>query len=237
MSIRITTSDQASGAHGIKALVAGLSGVGKTVLCSTAPYPLIISAEKGLLSIAEKKVPVIEVRTIQEVYEVYNFLTQSRESNNYWTVCIDSLTELAEVVLANLLKTKGQNDPRKAYGELIPEMSSLIRAFRDLTGKYVLFTSKLEQVKDEATGMLLFGPAMPGQKLGPQIPYFFDEVFALRIGKAQNGNLYRYIQTGPDLQYQAKDRSNYLDFMEPPDLTHIFNKIIYKGAVQPGNGR
>lgn len=234
MAISITTSDQASASHGIKALVAGLSGVGKTVLCSTAPQPIIISAEKGLLSIAERKVPVIEVKTIAEIYEVYSFLTQSRESVNYWTVCIDSLTEIAEVVLSHLLKTKGQNDPRKAYGELIPEMSSLIRAFRDLSGKHVLFTSKLEQVKDEATGMLLFGPAMPGQKLGPQIPYFFDEVFALRIGKTADGKLYRYVQTGPDLQYQAKDRSGYLEFMEPPDLTHIFNKIIYKGGPQRG---
>ena len=37
---------------------------------------------------------------------------------------------------------------------------------------------------------------------------------------------YRYLRTHPDIQSEAKDRSGVLDVLEPPDLTHIFNKIL-----------
>ena len=51
--------------RGIKCLVYGESGVGKTVLCSTAPDPIIISAESGLLSLRKKDIPVIEINSLK----------------------------------------------------------------------------------------------------------------------------------------------------------------------------
>jgi len=37
----------------------------------------------------------------------------------------------------------------------------------------------------------------------------------------------RGLLTSGDQKYVAKDRSGSLDLWEPPDLTHIFNKIIH----------
>ena len=67
---------------------------------------------------------------------------------------------------------------------------------------------------------------MPGARLGAELPYLFDEVFQIGIGKTPDGVEYRYLRTHPDIQSEAKDRSGCLDALEPPDLTHIFNKII-----------
>lgn len=226
MPIKLTTTDQVGTANGVKVCVYGPSGVGKTVLCATAPEPVIISAEKGLLSLRKVRRTVIEIKNVAELGEAYAWCTQSQEARHYWTVCLDSLSEIAEVVLAHLITTVGKNDPRKAYGELIPQMSTVIRMFRDLPGKNVCLTAKMEQAKDEMTGAMMYGPSSPGQKLGPMIPYFFDEVFALRIGKDPNNQLFRYLQTQPDLQYVAKDRSGSLAAMEPPDLTAVFTKIL-----------
>lgn len=226
MPIKITTTDQISLENGVKCLVCGPSGIGKTVLCSTAPTPVIISAEKGLLSLRKFRVLAIEITNVDELGEAYRWCIQSQESKGIYTVCLDSISEIAEVVLANLIKTVGKNDPRKAYGEVIPQMSTVIRMFRDIPGKNVCVTAKMEQSKDEMTGAMMFGPSMPGKQLGPMMPYFFDEVFALRIGKDPQNNLFRYLQTQPDLQYVAKDRSGSLAFMEPPNLTHIFTKIL-----------
>jgi hypothetical protein len=109
---------------------------------------------------------------------------------------------------------------------LIEKMETLIRAFRDIPGKNVLVSAKMEPSKDELTGIVKYGPSMPGAKLGPRLPYFFDEVFRLGIGKTPQGQEFRFLQTQPDLQFEAKDRSGALQTWEPPHLTHVFNKII-----------
>jgi hypothetical protein len=67
---------------------------------------------------------------------------------------------------------------------------------------------------------------MPGSKLGPQLPYLFDEVFRLGINKTPQGEQYRFLQTQPDLQCDAKDRSGALDPIEQPDLNHVITKIL-----------
>jgi len=222
MAIKFTTTDAASVTHGVKVLIYSESGVGKTVLCSTAPRPLILSAEAGLLSLKKFKIPVIEIKTVDDLTEAHKFVTGSAYAKDFDTICIDSISEIAEVVLAN---AKPQvKDPRQAYGEMIEKMAMVIRAFRDLVGKHVYMSAKLEPTKD-GDGIIKCGPSMPGNKLGPQLPYFFDEVFALRIGKLQEGKLFRYLQTQPDLQYIAKERSGELAMMEPPDLTAVFRKI------------
>jgi hypothetical protein len=44
--------------------------------------------------------------------------------------------------------------------------------------------------------------------------------------KNPDGNPTRALQTGPDYQYQAKDRSGALDLFEPPNLGDIAKKIL-----------
>lgn len=224
MALVFTTTDQASAKNGVKCLGYSDAGFGKTKLCSTAPAPIILSAESGLLSLKKFKIPVITITGIDDLYDAYRWVTGAKEANQFATVCLDSISEIGEVVLANAKKTT--KDPRQAYGELIEKMQTLIRAFRDLQGKHVFFAAKQEPVKDEMSGVIKYGPSMPGSKLGPQLPYFFDEVFCIRIGKTPQGDSYRYLQTQPDLQFIAKDRSGALDMMEPPDLSVIFNKIL-----------
>jgi hypothetical protein len=67
---------------------------------------------------------------------------------------------------------------------------------------------------------------MPGKQLDRELPYMFDEVLRLGIGQTQEGTTYRFLQCKPDLQYTAKDRSNVLDAVEPPDLGLLFSKIL-----------
>ena len=76
------------------------------------------------------------------------------------------------------------------------------------------------------TGIVLNGPSMPGTKLGPALPYHFDEVFHLDIGRDQATQKdYRFLRTQPDFQNDAKDRSGKLDAIEYPDLGNIIRKI------------
>jgi hypothetical protein len=224
MAIKITTAAQAAALHGVKILCYGRAGMGKTTLCSTAPTPIILSAEAGLLSLRKFDIPVIEIKTIEDMQDAYQWATESAEATHFETICLDSLSEIAEVVLSNAKRTT--KDPRQAYGELIERMGVTVRAFRDLSGKHVYMSAKQESIKDDTVGTTTYGPSMPGSKLGASLPYMFDEVLRLNIGRTPEGTEYRYLQTRPDFQSEAKDRSGALDAMEPPDLTAVINKIL-----------
>lgn len=229
MAIKLTSTKQAAQVNGIKVLVYGGAGAGKTSLCATTDEPtVIISAESGLLSLRNTDIPVIEVKSIADVHEAYAFITQSEEAKDFRWVCLDSISEIAEVVLNT--EKKATKDPRQAYGALSEQMQDLLRAFRDIPGRNVYMSAKMERVKDEQTGAMLYGPSMPGSKLGQGIPYLFDEVFVLRAEKGDDGTVYRTLQTGRDFQFEAKDRSGCLSFYEEASLSAIAKKILNPSA-------
>lgn len=216
---------------GVKLLVYGESGSGKTRLCASAPSPIILSAESGLLSLQGTDIPYIEIKTLEDLYEAYSWL-QTEQAAAYKTVCLDSISEIAEVVLS---KAKEANtDARKAYGELADKMAEVIRYFRDLPGRNVYFSAKLERVKDENTGITYYSPSAPGNKVGMSLPYFFDEVLALRVGADEEGKASRMLQCTTDGVFIAKDRSGRLGQWEPADLSYIINKIT-GGAHEQAN--
>lgn len=224
MAIKLTTTKEAAKVNGLKIGVCGLAGSGKTSLCGTVPNAVIISAESGLLSLRGLDIPVIEVGSIADVHEAYAFINESAEAKGFEWVCLDSISEIAEQVLSH--EKKINKDARAAYGELSVQMIDLIKAFRDLPGRNVYMSAKMERLKDEITGGLLYGPSMPGAKLAQALPYLYDEFFVLRVEKDPEGLPTRALQTGPDYQYTAKDRSGALDMFEPPNLGDIAKKIL-----------
>lgn len=239
MALNFTTAQDATQMSGVKLLVYGPAGAGKTVLMATAPAPLLISAESGALSLRQANLerlygvgnphitynmPMIEIKTVEDLTDAYNWVATSPQAQGFQTICMDSISEIAEVVLNNAKRQV--KDPRQAYGELIEKMESVIRLFRDLPNKNVVISAKMEPTKDELTGVVKYGPAMPGAKLAVKLPYFFDEVFRLGIGQTPQGEKYRFLQTQPDLQFEAKDRSGALAPVEAPILSAIFAKIL-----------
>ena len=203
--------------------MSGLAGSGKTTLCATVPNAVIISAESGLLSLRGHDIPVIEVSSIADVHEAYAFINESAEAKGFEWVCLDSISEIAEQVLSH--EKKINKDARAAYGELSVQMVDLIKAFRDMPGRNVYMSAKMERIKDEVSGGMLYGPSMPGAKLAQALPYLLDEFFVLRVEKDAEGNPTRALQTTSDFSYTAKDRSGALNMFEPPNLSEIAQKI------------
>lgn len=207
----------------VRLLVYGEAGSGKTSLIVTLPSPLVLSAEGGLLSIKGADVPFIEIKSMDDLKEAYQWLTESEEAAQFKSVALDSISEIAEVVLT--AEKKIAKDPRQAYGALQDQMQMIIRAFRDLPGKHVYFSAKMEKAQDE-TGRILYAPSMPGNKLAQQLPYFFDEVLALRVEKDAEGVPQRALMCASDGLWSAKDRSGRLDAWEPADLGAVIGKIM-----------
>jgi phage nucleotide-binding protein len=221
MAIQLKRTKEAT-AQAVKLLVYGQAGAGKTSLIPTLPKPVILSAEGGLLSIADTNLPFIEITSMQELREAYQWLTTSAEAAEFESVALDSISEIAEVVLNH--EKKINKDPRAAYGAMQEQMADIIRAFRDLPGKHVYMSAKLEKTQDEM-GRVLYAPSMPGNKTGQSLPYFFDEVLALRVEKDAEGNTRRALMTDGDGLWLAKDRSGKLEVWEDADLGEIIKKI------------
>jgi phage nucleotide-binding protein len=209
-------------ANGVKLLVYGQAGAGKTTLTATLPQPIVLSAEGGLLSIQDADLPFIEINSMATLMEAYKWLTESDEAKDFKSVALDSISEIAEVVLN--AEKKATKDPRQAYGAMQEQMADIIRAFRDLPNRHVYMSAKLEKTQDEM-GRVLYAPSMPGNKTGQALPYFFDEVLALRVEKDAEGNTQRALMCDSDGLWLAKDRSGKLDTWEAPDLSAIIAKI------------
>lgn len=209
-------------ASGVKVLVYGQAGAGKTSLIDTLPSPIVLSAEGGLLSVQDSDLPYIEIDSMVTLKEAWQWLTESNEAKAYKSVALDSISEIAEVVLN--AEKKATKDPRQAYGAMQEQMADIIRAFRDLPGRHVYMSAKLEKTQDEM-GRILYAPSMPGNKTGQSLPYFFDEVLALRIERDGEGNTQRALMCDGDGLWLAKDRSGKLAGWEAPDLGEIIAKI------------
>lgn len=221
MAVNIQSTAQVA-ASGVKVLTYGQAGAGKTVLAATLPNPIILSAEGGLLSIADRELPYIEINSMDELREAYSWLKNSDEAKPFTSVALDSISEIAEVCLAT--EKRNSKDPRQAYGEMQTTMAEAIRLFRDLPGRHVYMSAKLEKSQDEM-GRMLYSPSMPGAKTGQALPYFFDIVAALRVEKDAEGVTQRALMCESDGLWQAKDRSGKLDAWEAPHLGELIAKV------------
>ncbi len=208
-----------------KLLVYGESGVGKTGLIATAPNPVIISSESKLRVLGGLNIPVITIKDFEGFEEAYKDVTTGKFFK-YGTVCIDSISDIAELVLNELLKE--YTDGRQAYGELNMKIMDMLKKFKMISDKNVYVIGKQERVGDPSSSLAKYSLLMPGRTLSTVIPYEFDYVFVLRAtqGKDKEGKTKsrRFLQTQPCNQYQASgDKA--LDLWEKPNLKNIFEKL------------
>lgn len=228
MAIKIQNTEDLN-IDSVKCVVYGGAGTGKTRLCASSPSPIIISAESGLLSLADISCDYIEISSLKELDEVYRFLKSSKEAEKYETICLDSLSEIAEVLVQEIKPTV--KDPRQAYGQLADSAMPMLRRFRDLKGVHTLFTSKLITIQDDETGKISEELMLPGKVLSAQVPYLVDELFKLKVDRKGKAIL----QTGPDRLSFCKDRSGALLPEEEPNMTDIIKKIMDKRRLNKGN--
>ena len=221
MAIKLQ-STKGFGQSGVKLLVYGQAGAGKTTLIKTLPDPVIISAESGLLSLSGVDIPYITVTSLADLRDVMTWITSSAEAQRFRSIALDSISEIAEVVLAE--EKTASKDGRAAYGNMGDKMRKIIRAFRDLPDRNVYFSAKMDKTQDDQ-GLIMYSPAMPGKTLTQDMPFFFDEVLALRIAKDKEGASRRALMCQSDGMWTAKDRSGKLSAWEEADLGAIINKI------------
>lgn len=207
-------------ANNLKVVVYGPAKIGKTRLAINAPSPVVISTEKGLLSLRKENIPYVQVDNLKELADAYNWMTGSNEAKQFKTFVFDSISDLGEVVLGHEKKTN--RNGQKAYGNTNDTVMQIFRDFRDID-KHVYFVAKEMQFQG-ANNMQCVRPTMPDAYLTGQLPYMFDCILHYEH-ILHEGNWYPALRCKSSEQVTAGDRSGTLDEFEEPHLTKLFSKI------------
>lgn len=215
------------------ALVVGPSGIGKTSLVKTLPEPeeniLLISAESGLSCLDGTNIDVVEVdpnRTMESIEEIYDFLQDDEQKKKYKYVFIDSLTEIGQLVVAELKKDPHFGQPKNAlqmWGKYTELMTMIIKSYRDLSDYSVIFTCLDAVEKDGLEKFESFN--IQGTGIKNSIKAWFDLVMFYKVYKDESGS-HRMLVTDIAEAPLSKDRTGKLESYEPADLSAIINKII-----------
>lgn len=214
MSIKLTNSSQSN--KYIKVLVYAQAGAGKTPFSATAPKPIFLDADRGLLSISHLDLPSIEINDLYDLDDALEFL-KSKKGRKFETVIVDDFTEITELIVQDLEET--EEDKWEVYAQLGKKGKKIIRKFKKLKMN-VIFICKMTEIEDD--GEILRRPKLTGKMLPEYVPFAFDEVFTIRQNK--DGETY-VLTRNQGSKWYAKDRSRTLKAKEKPNLTDIFKKI------------
>lgn len=220
---QLKPASQLAQRFGVKALAYGGPGTGKTPMINTAPRPVLCVVEPGMLSMRTSNVPAWEAYDVPRINEFFKWLFTSNEARNYDTVGVDSISQMAEIILTEELKRN--KDGRKAYGEMSRAVMEIVNVLYYLPQKHVYLIGKQSTV-DEG-GIMRKKPYFPGQDLNVKIPHMYDEI--LHIGMSQVAGMPKpvvAIRTAETFDIMARDRSGRLNELEPPDLSALFAKAM-----------
>lgn len=205
-------------------LIYGPAKIGKTRSIITAPTPLICSVDKGLESIRDANLPYHPVNSYADYIKFEQMIGQGC-AQGHQSVFLDDLTELAEMFLAE--RKPHHKNLMQAYGELNDEMMRVIRFWRAQTTFTSIIICKQERIKEEATGLMLYAPEIPGKAVAPKLPYLFGTVLHMELyTDPETGTVSEVVRCKKNDQCDAGDRSGKLAPIEFVNWTNLINKML-----------
>jgi len=224
---------------GVCFLVHGESKVGKTWLGASGPRPvLVLDAEGGTRFLPYKsttwdglseppaydgtwEVCVVPVRNFNTMQSVYQWLNSGKHP--FQTVVIDSLSEVQQRCIDGLAGQ--QQMSQQMWGDLLRQMSALVRSFRDLVTHPTqpIPAVVLIAMSREMNGRKI--PYVQGQ-LAVTLPYYIDVVGYVFTQVGEDGALMRRMWVGSHPMFDAGDRTGALgEVVELPSIIEMLNTI------------
>lgn len=225
----LVPAGQCAQSFGVKAVLYGGPGSGKTPLINTLGSPVLLAIEPGLLSMAGSKVLTYKAYEHNKgvaagVQEFFEWFFSSNEANKFDDLGVDSVSEMAEAILRKRMKEN--TNKMKAYGEMSFDVMDILTKLYYLRNKNVVLIAK--QHEDPETKRKR--PSFPGQDLHTKIPHFFDAVW--HYAKLPGGTIpgvlqeVKAIRTIETFDIMARDRSGKLNEFEQPNLGAIIRKCL-----------
>lgn len=204
--------------YGCKTICYGPPGTGKTPIINTAPRPVLLACEPGLLSMRGSNVPTFTAFEPKRIDEFFDWVTGSSEINNFDTIGIDSVSEMAGIYLVEGLRKNKHG--MAAYGDMAENTEKQLRKIYFMKNKHVYAIGKQEINNGYKR------PYMPGQYLPVNFPHLFDYILHLDIQNVPGVGQVKAFRCNGDMQTMARNRTGNLNDFEPPNLMQLFQKAM-----------
>lgn len=209
---------------GVKALIYGAPGSGKSPVSLSAPKPLILITEPGTLSLRGSNIPAYEAYSSQKIDEFFLWWFKSNETKQFDTLVLDSVSQMCETFLQDELNgtSKGGNKKHglQAYGSMAESVMTHLRPLFFMPEKHCYLICK--QMTEDGVKK----PYFPGQKLLVEIPHLYDAILHLGIHNVPGMGQVSSFQCRQTIDIVARDRSGRLAEFEPPDFGLIIKKAM-----------
>lgn len=205
---------------GAKCVIYGPPGSSKTPIINTAPRPVLLATEPGLLSMRGSNVPTWIAPTKAKVDEFFKWFEHSSEAKQFDTLAIDSLSQMCD---HGLNESKAKHGLAQ-YGEMADWVYPFVERLYFMPAKHMYLIAK-EEVMPSGQRR----PYFPGKYLPTQIPHKYDCV--LRLAKVQVLNVGETLafQCNGTYEISARNRTGTLADYEPPDFTALVKKVMGNG--------
>lgn len=222
--------------YGVKSIVHGAAGTGKTPILNTAPRPILLACEPGLGSMRNSTVPTRRVNNADECDDFFKWWFNSKEARGFDTLGIDSASEMATQYLWRAERV--MKDGRQIYGKLLDDLMgdpwddrkpAIWRRLFYMPQTHIYMICKQAYIEVEGpmnTRVNRAVPMFPGKALNVDVPHLYDLIMHLGDKMVPGNGMQRAFQTKGSNEVLARDRSGMLAEYEYPDLTAIFNKAM-----------
>jgi len=202
--------------HKIKALVYWASWSWKTSFWATAPNVIYASAEAWLLSVGNKQIDYVEIKTVKDFQDLLLYL--KNEKHQYQTVVIDSITEINDIIKIEIEKKKWRPLQIQDWWEIAKKIESILREFRWLD-MHVLFIAQEQDITDD-NKISKIVPSLNG-KSATKIAYFMDIVWHMEVTPSWE----HVIQTLSHPKLLSKDRTSLIGNSTEANFQEWINKL------------
>ena len=205
--------------YGVKAVIYGPPGSGKTPLVGTCPRPVLLAVEPGMLSMRNSNVPTWMAPNKARIDEFMKWFENSSEAKNFDTLAIDSTSQMCNIALDESKAKHGLAQ----YGEMADYVWPYMQRLYFMKEKHMFLIAKEELTVDGKRR-----PSYPGQVLNKDIPHLYDCI--LRIAKVPIPNVGETLafQCNGTIDIIARNRTGDLADFEPPNFNDIVKKVMSK---------
>ena len=215
---------------GLKALIYGPPGSAKTPILNTAPRPILLATEAGMLSMKGSTIPTCYAHSPAAIDDFFKWLFHSNEPKNFDTIGIDSISHMSEVYLVAILNGSSKNGNKvhgqAAYGEMAKCVMDHMRPLYHLPNKHVYGIAKQEIA--QVSGFPTTRPFFPGKYLNVELPHLFDAILRLAIHRVPGISDTLAFRCRQSIDEVARNRTGNLNEFEEPH----FGKLVQKAMTQ-----